>query len=367
MRFLKFYFFLFFSLGLEANELILSAQIAKSLGYLKKDTSKHRDLKSKTQNQLAWAPHSLNWPVSFQNPLDPIGNDMVEYQPYDGGYFHGGLDLLSPFGSHVRAPVAGRIEAGHYAYTPQSNGSLEKMWKPWPQSGNPTYFEVAIITDEGFRFEFHHVDRNTLPPAIVEKLNKGRSSRVEVGEVLGDVLEWEIRDYHHIHYNIIDPNGVTRVNPQYLSPEIADSIAPEVIAMAYKSKKNNIWMEFKNFQRLNDAEEIQVVCKDQKIREGFEHPPVSSELVFQNGKKTSWNFKRSLEDENSMWPELWNFYARSLNLFSKNYETWGDYGHGEFIVRLKVPEKAEGPFKIKLIDDASNETLIEGENSTNLF
>ncbi|HXT01287.1 MAG TPA: hypothetical protein VN915_11470, partial [Elusimicrobiota bacterium] len=102
------------------------------------------------------AEHSLSWPVRFQDAEHTLGNVMNQFQPFGDPYYHGGDDLRVDAGAGVSAPVAGRLEAGAYSYAARADGSLEKYWKPWPQTGDPTYFEVAVVSDEGLRYEFHH-------------------------------------------------------------------------------------------------------------------------------------------------------------------------------------------------------------------
>src|SRR6185312_1912041 len=141
------------------------------------------------------AEHSLPWPVRFQDAEHTLGNVMNQYQPFGDPYYHGGDDLRVDAGAGVSAPVAGRLEAGAYSYAARADGSLEKYWKPWPQTGDPTYFEVAVISDDGLRFEFHHVDRDSLPAAIVAKLDAG-GGRVEKGELLGRAVEFPVAGYN---------------------------------------------------------------------------------------------------------------------------------------------------------------------------
>jgi len=37
-----------------------------------------------------------------------------------------------------------------------------KYWDPWPNAGSSTYVEVAVITDDNYRFEFQHMDETRL-------------------------------------------------------------------------------------------------------------------------------------------------------------------------------------------------------------
>ena len=97
---------------------------------------------------------------------------------------------------------------------------------PWPREGDDLYFEVAVVADSGVRYEFHHVDRASLPVGIATLLNAG-GGRVEAGTLLGHAITWPDGDYHHIHYNLVLPSG-TRINPEFVSPLLADHRAPEI-------------------------------------------------------------------------------------------------------------------------------------------
>ena len=53
---------------------------------------------------------------------------------------------------------------------------MKKWWKPWPASGDATYFEIAIITEDGYRSEFHHMDKKKIAPEVLKLLQAPSSS-----------------------------------------------------------------------------------------------------------------------------------------------------------------------------------------------
>jgi hypothetical protein len=302
------------------------------------------------------AAHSLAWPVAFEDAQHTIGNSMVEFQPFGAPYYHGGCDLRTKAGEEIHAPVSGKLEAGHYGYDTNPDGSMTKYWMPWPQSGDATYFEVAVVADDGTRYELHHVDRSTLPDDIVAQLNTG-GGRVTAGRLLGHVLEWPDGVYHHTHYNIVLPSGV-RVNPEYASPLLPDSKAPEVLGL-YALAGSSV-ADFGDGAIRGAVSEFVVDVVDHQDNNVYDHPPVFARLKFANGQETVWDFRVTLTGPDGKFPPLWNFFLESLRAPGGSRETEGGYGTGHSLVRLAVPKGASGPFTIELADIAGNTTRRSG-------
>jgi hypothetical protein len=302
------------------------------------------------------AAHSLPWPVRFQDAAHSIGNSMVEFQPFGAPYYHGGDDLRTEAGADIHAPVSGRLEAGHYGYDTNADGSMTKYWMPWPQEGDETYFEVAVVADDGTRYELHHVDRSSLPADIVARLNAG-GGRVEAGALLGHVLYWPDGEYHHTHYNIVLPSGV-RVNPEYASPLLPDARAPEVLGLFALVSGRALDFGDGSFSKAPSEFVADVV--DHQDGNVYDHPPVYARLHFASGEETLWDFRTTLTGPNGAFPPLWSFFLESLRSPSGTRETEGGYGTGHSLVRLLVPAGAHGPFTIELGDIAGNITRRAG-------
>lgn len=302
--------------------------------------------------------HSLPWPVSFEDREHSIGNSMAEFQPFGAPYFHGGCDLRTAKSAILTAPVSGKIEAGHYSYDTLPDGSLKKYWKAWPQRGDPYYFEVAVVAEDGIRYELHHVARETLPPNIVQLLNAG-GGRVAAGTELGRVIPWPDGVYHHTHYNVELPGG-TRVNPEFVSPLLPDNIAPEILGIYAKFADGRV-AEFKDGNLAAAPAELIVDVLDKQNENIYEHPPVLARLVFDIGKETIWDFRSVLRDANGAFPRLWAFFLESLRTpRGETIETEGGYGTGHSLIRLAIPAGAHGPFTLELGDIAGNFTKIKG-------
>ncbi len=300
--------------------------------------------------------HALAWPVRFQDAAHTIGNAMAEFQPFGSPYYHGGDDLRVEAGADILAPVGGKLEAGAYSYAQHPDGSLEKFWKPWPQEGDPTYFEVAVVAESGLRYEFHHVDRDTLPAAIVAKLDAGGRT-VAQGELLGHAINFPVAGYNHVHYNIVLPDG-TRVNPEYASTLLPDHLAPAVLH-AFAVLPSG---EVRGFGdgRFSAVKEFVVHAVDKQDDNVYEHPPVYALLKFESGAKTLWDFRQTLSSAQGAFPPLWDFFLESISSPDGDFSTEGGYGMGASLIRLKVPENASGAFTIEIGDMAGNVSTLRG-------
>jgi hypothetical protein len=147
------------------------------------------------------------WPVAVLS----IGHTIASYQSYGTGpYFHHGLDIRADAGSPVRASAGGKV-VNLENYVP----------------GSPAYWEVAVQDDQGFVWQYHHVDEGSIPEAVREAYRTG--GRVEAGALLGEVYFWEVETfgerYHHVHLNVLAPGGAYRNPFDFLTP-LADDKAP---------------------------------------------------------------------------------------------------------------------------------------------
>lgn len=307
---------------------------------------------------LPFAPHAVPWPVRFKDAQHSMGNTMAQFQPFGEAYWHGGCDLRVARRAPVVAPVGGWVEAGHYDYAHRPDGTLQKFWKPWPQNGDATYFEVAIVTDEAFRFELHHMDRSSLPTSLREILNRG-GGRIEAGSPLGTTIPWSGTDYDHIHYNIISPTDV-RVNPEFASPLIVDTLPPRILDAWVQHRGSATVHPLVPSSDLSQADAVYVRVAEQKDQNIYVAPPVFAELRFENGATTRWDFRqRLLTEQPGQAPHLFEFYAQEIRTDrGQRLRTEGGYGTGPVIVRLRVPPDARGTAVIRLQDPAGNETRI---------
>lgn len=342
---------LFCAFNAKADENILPASKLLAMGY--------REWKpAHLLNQPQILAHTLPWPVRFQDASHQIGNAMAQFQPFGGvPYFHGGCDLRVEAGADVLAPVGGKLEAGHYGYDTNADGSLKKYWMPWPEEGNPTYFEVAVVAENGIRYEFHHMDRDTLPDSIVNKLNAGGGT-VEAGTLLGHVIEWPGGEYHHTHYNVILPDE-TRVNPEFVSTLLPDTLAPNILA-SYAVMPDKSVVDFGQGLFRSAPTEIVISVVDKMNNNVYEHAPVFASLKFASGEESTWDFREKLIGADGKFPNLFSFFKDSLTTPNgRRIYTEGGYGMGKSLVRIKVPN-GHGVFSIQIGDMAGNISTLSG-------
>ena len=148
------------------------------------------------------------WPVNVLS----IGHTNASYQNYGGEpYFHHGLDIRANAGEAVLASAGGKVvNVENYSFGKE-------------------YWEVAILDDQGFLWQYHHVDPKSIPSAIHQAFKTG--GRVEAGTKLGEVVYWPVvtygERYHHIHLNVLD--GQRRyVSPFMFLDPLADTVAPTI-------------------------------------------------------------------------------------------------------------------------------------------
>ncbi len=126
-------------------------------------------------------------------PLNPdladfpfrIGNSYAEHQNYGGfPYLHPGVDILGDIGQPVYSSSSGVVKA---VLT----------------TGGDIYWRVAIADEdtdarqEGYLYA--HLEESTIPVTV--------GDRVEVGDYLGDLVEWTSNDFHHLHFARLQHSG----------------------------------------------------------------------------------------------------------------------------------------------------------------
>lgn len=152
------------------------------------------------------------WPFP---PLS-IGHTMASYQRYGWeAYFHHGLDIRGAAGTPVLAAVGGEVvNVGNY------NG------------GSRLYWEVAVLDAEGFLWQYHHVDHETIPQAVKDAFADHGS--VAAGQLLGEIVEWPVdsfgETYDHVHLNVLGADA-TYLNPFHFLADLGDDQAPEIVAL----------------------------------------------------------------------------------------------------------------------------------------
>ena len=168
---------------------------------------------------------TMLWPFEPQDEPHPVGHNSVNFQNYaeeednyEGAYFHHGIDIIMPEVTEVYNQISGRVTKIDY-YRTELVGE------------NPLYFEVVVETVNGLIFEYHHIDKNTVPQKIHEALESGEL--IPEGEVLGKIVFWPMPDafsekfFHHIHLNIMNQDKI-KINPALLMIPQVDATDPVI-------------------------------------------------------------------------------------------------------------------------------------------
>ena len=285
-----------------------------------------------------------------------MGNNFAQYQPYATPGYHGGVDMVLEADSWIYAPVDGLLEAGHYAYTDNPDGSRIKHWKPWPSSGDPSYFELAVVDNVGNRFELHHVDKASLPQDVMTGLNAANFF-VKQGMKLGRVVDWTMPfHYDHVHINIHDKEG-RWFNPEYFFTLLPDTIKPQCQFLAFDKEGGSQWLQTREIQ-IENLSHVVVIASDQKNNNKFSQVPTYFEIAFESGSTFFWDFQKNLTNSNGNFADMRNVYPVRVELPNGSVmrQPSGYYPNNvKFAVKLPLPENTgTGQFMIMAKDAAGN-------------
>lgn len=341
-----------------------------------------RVIRASKKPVIPYAKNSLEFPVELTKVENQFGAVMHQLQDYTKpDYFHAGVDIRTEPQQVIRTPVNGRIEAGYYAYTDSEDGSTEKHFlslkDSLSQTGAPKwgerYFEVAVIDESGYRFEFHHVDRKTLSENILQKILSG--GRVEKGEVVGFVIRWSGTnnglEYHHLHYNIMSNEGLY-INPFYVSKKISDQMPPVIrdimVSTTPKHEYESRCRERK-YLTVGELEEeangyLVIEALDYISGKHFPNPPAKIKVYYGKNQTFTWDFTQVLADQNLFLPDIRDLYLRWY-CSTKGLSMIGTLNY-RFYVKVPIPPVFSGTAVIYLEDQVGNSTLktieIKGES-----
>lgn len=153
---------------------------------------------------------AVDWPLREPFSVMNTVSTLQFYGPKPG--FHHGADLRTRAGAKVYAPVEGKVGMGYY----------------YPPRQTPYTYMVFIEAVDGFRWEFHHVDQNSISPELRALAARGGS--VKAGTYLAEVYDAPLTDPRiapHVHVDVIDHAGVHH-NPLKFFPRLADDQAPVI-------------------------------------------------------------------------------------------------------------------------------------------
>ncbi len=149
------------------------------------------------------------WPFEVLS----IGHTMSSYQNYGGNpYFHHGLDIRGDAGADVLASAGGKVV------------NIENY-----VAGLAPYWEVAVLDEQGFLWQYHHVDKDSIPDEIWQAFRNKTS--ISQGTKIGEIYYWPVvtygERYHHVHLNILDADS-NYLNPFAFLEELPDQKSPQI-------------------------------------------------------------------------------------------------------------------------------------------
>ena len=350
-----FIFFIFISSSVLATEPRISMEEALRQGFSPFKFSNQQSF------HIATKAHALSWPFEAPYRHGFMGNNYVQYQPYTrtGGY-HMGCDMVLDRDSWLIAPMDGKLEAGSYTYTDLPDGTSIKHWKPWPQGGG-AYFEVAVIDSAGFRHEYHHVDRDSLPAEIESRLNQGNAV-VKKGEKLGRVFRWNTTSFHydHIHVNVYSPEG-KQINPEWFYEVLPDDRAPDVKALVEYKDGRTAWAQGIHTKSIN---QFIIIGADQKNNNIFSQAPIKIVVKFDQGGVSTLDFRQTVRNEGGAVNDIRSVFPRKITMpdFTTRSQMQ-DYFPNDPIFYMAIPsptDRGNGAFTIEVSDMKGNVTEITG-------
>jgi hypothetical protein len=233
--------------------------------YLISATGDFKNLKRRSKRRRHF------WPVT----LSSIGHTMASYQRYDfvgGAYFHHGIDIRAEAGSDVLAAAGGRVI------------NVENYFP-----GDDAYWEVAILDEEGFIWQYHHIERESIPKEIFEAYQA--KIPIEAGTKLGEVYFWKIvtfgERFHHIHLNVLGKNK-EYLNPFEFLEILPDSVGPEIGELFLIQNKQVVSGNTVSSDKYTIAAEF----KDWILSDVFVVPPNEVKISIDGQNPTSiWKFE----------------------------------------------------------------------------
>jgi hypothetical protein len=173
----------------------------------------HERLHRTRADKMAFASFREQRHHSWPFALLSIGHNMQSYQDYSNSpYWHDGLDIRANQDQPIHAAVGGKV-VNVQNYIP----------------GNPLYWEIAILDDEGFVWKYHHVAKTSINPEIKAAFAAG--GRIATGTLIGNVARWPVSSfgevYNHLHLLVVGKDS-QYINPFLMLEPLADNHAPVI-------------------------------------------------------------------------------------------------------------------------------------------
>lgn len=280
------------------------------------------------EGQFSKAP----WPVHVLS----IGHTMASYQSYGflAPYFHHGLDIRADAGSDVLASKGGVVV------------NIENY------GTGPQYWEIAILDEDGFLWQYHHVDPDSIPQNIHDAFKSGK--KIPDGTKIGEVVYWPIvsfgERYHHVHLNILGSKK-EYLNPFSFLLPLHDTASPEIAEITLVKNGEKI-----NGNSVSGNYTIGVEVRDWILSSVFTVPP--NEIKFSvdgNTAETMWKFDK-LPGGSSNTEYVSKFYIPSL--------TCGDYDCRKPVVDLGFTKNSSQIFPTTKGNHSVTIEIVDFENNS---
>ncbi|MBC8205376.1 MAG: T9SS type A sorting domain-containing protein [FCB group bacterium] len=127
---------------------------------------------------------TIPWFYEPTNQAHPLGNNYMEFQDYSGGYssyYHDGIDAMSGYGGRNVFSV--------------SDGVLNHITTGTMYGG----LMIGQRVSNGEGWLYWHIPSNSMQFGIGDS--------VYTGDYIGDVANWSVYSFHHVHFNKIHGTG----------------------------------------------------------------------------------------------------------------------------------------------------------------
>lgn len=264
--------------------------------------------------------YNYNWPFKPFGEACPLGHVSHSFQYYSGEpYFHHGIDIRMPASTNIFSSTGGKVV------------NIENYI-----SGNDLYWEIAILDDEGFLWQYHHVDYSSIPREIFDAYETGQSIPSQTH--IGNVVFWPVKAYgenfHHIHVNVLDSNK-NFLNPLLFLIPPKDSTPPVIETIYFTEDEGN---NVVNKNSLSGNIDIIVKAEDKMDNEPYQLTIYKIEYEIQSldkkhkvPKTKLWQFDR-LPGGGDINKDVYTVYKKSLYVNGQYLSTSGNYYSRNFYI-----------------------------------
>ncbi|WP_372364650.1 peptidoglycan DD-metalloendopeptidase family protein [Candidatus Uabimicrobium sp. HlEnr_7] len=261
-----------------------------------------------------------NWPFKPFGKSCPVGHISHSYQHYSGEpYFHHGIDIRMPANTPIYSSTGGKVV------------NIENY-----VLGNDLYWEIAIVDEEGFLWQYHHVDYDSIPKSIFDAY-KAKGS-IASGTLIGEVVYWPVKAYgknfHHIHVNVLDRDG-NFLNPLLFLLPLEDSTAPVIENIYFVQDEKNSALSPRS---LSGNVDIIAKAEDKMDNQPYqltiykmEYEVVSVDKSHKLPKTKLWQFDR-LPGGGDINKDVYSVYKESFYAGGQYLSTSGNYYSRKFYI-----------------------------------